>query len=165
MGIRVALRQRDFKWRSARISSIKSRLSPRKASVPIVTPHPPDDPGGRDHLQLHHVGAIPKKAALKRAALPIKSADVFHAPLLFDFSWRCRLSRKLKDCRFLSLGKVGQEYNSPIRKLQRIMVHPKHVFVDLPKDCRLVSECLLHRPYWAEGTSCHLLAKSQLGSW
>jgi hypothetical protein len=34
---------------------------------------------------------------------PMNSADVFHAPLLFDLSLRRRLSRKLKDGRFLAL--------------------------------------------------------------
>ena len=79
-------------------------------------------------------------------ARPKKSANEFHALLLFDLSFCCRLSGKLKNGRLLALPKRGQENHLPIRKLERVMVCMGHVLVDLSKDRRFVTECSLLRP-------------------
>src|SRR5262245_29437570 len=46
------------------------------------------------------------------------------------------LCRKLKHRCLLTLDEFGQQNGLPIRKFERVMMHPRHVFVDLPKDRR-----------------------------
>src|SRR5216684_2055358 len=101
--------------------------------------------GGHD-ASVRHSSSWAQKGPLlneRPQARPKKLADVFRAFLLFDLSFRHRLSGKLQHGRFLALTKVGQEYNVPIRKLERIMVHTRHVLVDLSKNRRSVTKCLL----------------------
>src|SRR5215469_7956222 len=50
-----------------------------------------------------------------------------------------RLRGKLQDCRLLTLDEFRQQDGLPIRKLERVMMHPRLVLVDLPKDRRLVA--------------------------
>jgi hypothetical protein len=64
------------------------------------------------------------------------SADVNDAPVGYFLGWRFWLCRKLKHRCLLTLDEFGQQDGLPIRKLECVMMHPRHVFVDLPKDRR-----------------------------
>jgi hypothetical protein len=64
------------------------------------------------------------------------SAHVSDAPLCYFLGWRFWLCRELKYRCFLTLDEFGQQDGLPIRKLECVMMHPRHVFVDLPKDRR-----------------------------
>jgi hypothetical protein len=76
----------------------------------------------------------------------MKSAGVFCAPLLFDFSRSHRLSGELQHGRFLAFTEIGQQHIFPIRKLERIMVRMKYALVDLSKDRGFVTKCFLLLP-------------------
>jgi hypothetical protein len=61
------------------------------------------------------------------------SAHVADTPLDCFLGWRFGLCRKLKHRCLLTLDEFGQQDGPPIRKLECVMMHPRHVFVDLPK--------------------------------
>jgi hypothetical protein len=64
------------------------------------------------------------------------SAHVSDAPLDCFLGWRFWLCRKLEHRCLLTLDEFGQQDGLPIRKLKCVMMHPRLVFVDLPKDRR-----------------------------
>jgi hypothetical protein len=65
---------------------------------------------------------------------------------LFSGLW---LDRQLKHSRLLSLTEERQEYDLPIRKLQCIVMSDDSVFVDLPKDRRLMVDYFVAPGYQA----------------
>src|SRR6266550_6690489 len=94
------------------------------------------------------------------------SAHVRDALLGYFLSWRFWPCRKLKHRCLLTLDEFGQQDGLPIRKFECVMMHPRHVFVDLPKDRR--PEVYRFRPPPGEakggGGAFHLLGKSKLCS-
>jgi hypothetical protein len=52
------------------------------------------------------------------------------------------LRRKLKHGCRLTLAQECQQHSPPIRKFERIVMSCQHLLVDLPKDRRLVVDCL-----------------------
>src|SRR5258708_37695090 len=64
------------------------------------------------------------------------SAHVSDAPLGCFLGWRFWLCRKLKHRCLLPFAQICQENTGAIRKLEGIVMHPRLVFVDLPKDRR-----------------------------
>src|SRR5438876_2531050 len=94
------------------------------------------------------------------------SAHVSDAPLGCFLSWRFWLCRKLKHRCLLPFAQICQENTGAIRKLESIVMHPRLVFVDLPKDRR--PEVYRFRPPRGEakggGGAFHLLGKSKLSS-
>src|SRR5262245_489967 len=94
------------------------------------------------------------------------SAHVNSAPLGCFLGWRFWLCRKLKHRCLLPFAQICQENTGAIRKLEGIVMHPRLVFVDLPKDRR--PEVYRFRPPRGEakggGGAFHLLGKSKLCS-
>src|SRR5215467_5428177 len=94
------------------------------------------------------------------------SAHVNSAPLGCFLGWRFWLCRKLKHRCLLPFAQICQENTGAIRKLEGIVMHPRLVFVDLPKDRR--PEVYRFRPPRGEakggGGAFHLLGKSELCS-
>ena len=74
-----------------------------------------------------------------RLTCPELSAHVVEALLGIDLGRGRWLRRQLKHRRLLTLTSLRQENNAPIRKFERIMVHPRIVLVHLSKDCRRVT--------------------------
>ncbi len=66
------------------------------------------------------------------------SANVNDTPLRYLLGWRFWLCRKLKHRCLLTLEHVRQENRGAVRKFEGVMMHPRLVLVDLPKDCRPV---------------------------
>src|SRR5262249_19069507 len=64
--------------------------------------------------------------------------DVGDAVLGLRLGCSLRLRGKLQHGCLLTLDEFGQQDGLPIRKFERVMVHPRLVLVDLPKDRRLV---------------------------
>jgi hypothetical protein len=64
------------------------------------------------------------------------SAHVSDAPLGCFLAWHFWLCRKLKYRCLLPFAQICQENTGAIRKLEGIVMHPRLVFVDLPKDRR-----------------------------
>jgi hypothetical protein len=94
------------------------------------------------------------------------SAHVSDAPLGYFLGWRFWLCRKLKHRCLLTLDEFGQQDGLPIWKLERVMMHPRHVFVDLPKDRRPGLYCFHPPGKEAKGSRAafHFLGKSKLCS-
>src|SRR6266436_3850845 len=94
------------------------------------------------------------------------SANVNDTPLRYLLGWRFWLCRKLKHRCLLTLEHVRQENRGAVRKFEGVMMHPRLVLVDLPKDCRPV--VYRFRPPRGEakggGVAFHLLGKSKLCS-
>jgi hypothetical protein len=94
------------------------------------------------------------------------SANVDDARLGRRLSWRLWLCRKLKHRCLLPFAQICQENTGAIRKLEGIVMYPRLVFVDLPKDRR--PEVYRFRPPRGEakggGGAFHLLGKSKLCS-
>src|SRR5262249_44397306 len=72
--------------------------------------------------------------SVRRAILP----DVSDALLSLRLGCSRRLRGKLQHGCLLTLDEFRQQDRLPIRKFERVMVHPRLVLVDLPKDRRLV---------------------------
>src|SRR6266478_4888096 len=94
------------------------------------------------------------------------SAHVIDALLGCFLGWRFWLCRKLKHRCLLPFAQICQENTGAIRKLEGIVMHPRLVFVDLPKDRR--PEVYRFRSPRGEakggGGAFHLLGKSKLCS-
>src|SRR5262245_31015676 len=69
-------------------------------------------------------------AVVRRVLLP----DVSDALLSLRLGCGRRLRGKLQHGCLLTLDEFGQQDGLPIRKFERVMVHPRLVLVDLPKD-------------------------------
>jgi len=94
------------------------------------------------------------------------SAHVTDAPLCCFLGWRFWLCRKLEHRCLLTLAQIREENTGAIRKLERIVMHPRLVLVDLPKDRR--PEVYRFCPPRGEAKGCggafHLLGKRKLCS-
>jgi hypothetical protein len=94
------------------------------------------------------------------------SAHVSDAPLGRFLGWCFWLCRKLEHRCLLALAQVRQENTGAIRKFECVVMHSRHVFVDLPKERR--SEVYRFRPPRGEAKGCrgtlHFLGKSKLCS-
>src|SRR5713101_6518068 len=66
------------------------------------------------------------------------SADIGDALLLLRLGRGCGLRGKLEHGYLLTLEKFRQEGDLPVRKFECVMMHPRLVLVDLPKDRRPV---------------------------
>src|SRR5215831_13456005 len=74
------------------------------------------------------------------------------------------LRRQLQHGRLLTLDEFGQEHGLPIRKLERVMVHPRLVLVDLPKDRRLVGHPARTQAEESGCGACNVAGKRKLRS-
>jgi hypothetical protein len=94
------------------------------------------------------------------------SAHVSDAPLGCFLGWRFWLCRKLKHRCLLTLEYVRQENRGAVRKFECVMMHPRLVFVDLPKDCRpeVYRFCPPRGEAKGSRTAFHFLGKSKLCS-
>ena len=68
---------------------------------------------------------------------------VSHAPLGLGFNGSLRFCRQLQNRGLLALIQSCQESDPAIRKFQRIVMRRDLVFVDLPKDRRLVFDYIV----------------------
>src|ERR1700748_3078403 len=93
-------------------------------------------------------------------------AHVSDALLGCLLSWRFWLCRKLKHRSLLTLDEFSQQDGLPIGKLECVMMHPRHVLVDLPKDRRPGFYCFHSPAKEVEGgrAAFYLLGKSKLCS-
>src|SRR5262245_43795649 len=105
-------------------------------------------------------GAAPSPSAVRRALLP----DVGDALLGLRLGCSCRLRGKLQDCRLLTLDEFRQQDGLPIRKLERVMMHPRLVLVDLPKDRRLIAHPARAQAEESGRRACDLPGKRELRS-
>jgi hypothetical protein len=62
-------------------------------------------------------------------------------PLRFNLSRSPWLCWQLENCSFLTFAQTCQEHDLTIWKFQRIVMSGDFVFVDLPKDRRLMLDC------------------------
>jgi hypothetical protein len=59
----------------------------------------------------------------------------------FDLNRSPWLRWQLENCSFLTFSQTCQEHDLAVWKFQRIVMGPDLVFVDLPKDRRLILDC------------------------
>src|SRR5262245_26463910 len=97
---------------------------------------------------------------VRRAVLP----DVGDALLGLRLGCSLRLSGKLQHGCLLTLDEFGQQDGLPIRKFERVMVHPRLVLVDLPKDRRLVGHSARAQAKESGRRACDLPGKRELRS-
>ncbi|MGB5184801.1 MAG: hypothetical protein WBO12_21795 [Xanthobacteraceae bacterium] len=74
---------------------------------------------------------------------------VSHAPLGLSFNGSLWFCRQLQNGRLLALTQSCQERDPAIRKFQRIAMRRDLVFVDLPKDRRLMLDYFIAPGYQA----------------
>jgi hypothetical protein len=74
---------------------------------------------------------------------------VSHAPLGLSFNGSLWFHRQLQNGRLLALTQSCQERDPTIRKFQRIVMRRDFVFVNLPKDCRLMLDYFIAPGYQA----------------
>src|SRR5688572_23226575 len=102
--------------------------------------------------------APPGAALLQIASLrPRMSADVGNPFLRLRLRGVLRLGGKLQHRRFLALAQIGEQNDLSVRELERIVMHPKRVLVDLPEDRRLVVDGLRSPPERARRHAGRLL--------
>src|SRR5262245_4780644 len=105
-------------------------------------------------------GAAPSPSAVRRALLP----DVGDALLGLRLGCSCRLRGKLQHGCLLTLDEFGQQDGLPIRKFERVMMHPWLVLVNLPKDRRLVGHSARAQTEESGRRACDLPGKRELRS-
>jgi hypothetical protein len=71
---------------------------------------------------------------------------VSHAPLGLSFNGGLWLRWQLQNRGLLALTQCRQQHNAAVWKLQRIVMGRDLVFVDLPKDRRLILDCTVVVP-------------------
>src|SRR5215831_10259220 len=136
-----------------------ARAPPRQPSpTPERTLRYSNDKKGRpaEERPLHSFTPL----CARRAVLP----DVGDAPLSLRLGCGRRLRGKLQDCRLLTLDEFRQQDGLPIRKLERVMMHPRLVLVDLPKDRRLVAHPARAQAEESGRRACDLPGKRELRS-
>src|SRR5262245_56103936 len=99
-------------------------------------------------------------AVVRRVLLP----DVSDALLSLRLGCGRRLRGKLQHGCLLTLDEFGQQDGLPIRKFERVMVHPRLVLVDLPKDRRLVGHPARAQSEESGRRACDLPGKRELRS-
>src|SRR5262249_34579063 len=108
-------------------------------------------------------GAAPSPSAPpseRRVLLP----DVGDALLSLRLGCGRRLRGKLQHGCLLTLAEPGQQDGLPMRKWERVMVHPRWVLVDLPKDRRLVGHPAGAQTEESGRRACDLPGKRELRS-
>src|SRR5260370_32164809 len=86
-------------------------------------------------------------------------------PLLsFALNRSAWLRRQLKNCSLLAFSHTCQEHDLTVRKFQRIMVSGDLLFIDLPKDRRLVLDHLIPPTQHTDRLARNPASKGQLGS-
>src|SRR6266511_4041093 len=90
------------------------------------------------------------------------SADVGDALLGLRLGRGRGLRGKLQHGCLLTFDEFGQENGLPIRKLERIVVHPRLVLVDLPEDRGPVGHLARAQPEESGCGACHLPGKRKL---
>jgi hypothetical protein len=87
---------------------------------------------------------------------------VSHAPLGLSFNGSLWFCRQLQNGRLLALTQSCQERDPAIGKFQRIVMRRDLVFVDLPKDRRLMLDYFISPGYQARRQAFNLFSKRQL---
>ena len=87
---------------------------------------------------------------------------VSHAPLGLSFNGSLWFCRQLQNGRLLALTQSCQERDPAIGKFQRIVMRRDLVFVDLPKDRRLMLDYFIAPGYQARRQAFNLFSKRQL---
>src|SRR5215472_2524428 len=87
---------------------------------------------------------------------------VSHAPLGLSFNGSLWFCRQLQNGRLLALTQSCQECDPAIGKFQRIVMRRDLVFVDLPKDHRLILDYFIAPSYQACPQAFYLFSKRQL---
>src|SRR5262249_11712038 len=100
-------------------------------------------------------------AAVRAAVL---LPDVGDALLSLRLGCGRRLRGKLQHGCLLTLDELGQQDGLPIRKFERVMVHPRLVLVDLPKDRRLVGHPACAQTEESGRRACDLPGNRELRS-
>src|SRR5215470_296710 len=134
-------------------------------------PPPRRRPPTPERSLLHHCHSNSKKgrpaeerplhllaAVVRRVLLP----DVSDALLSLRLGCGRRLRGKLQHGCLLTLDEFGQQDGLPIRKFERIMVHPRLVLVDLPKDRRLVGHPARTQAEESGRGACNFAGKRKL---
>jgi ubiquinone/menaquinone biosynthesis C-methylase UbiE len=93
-----------------------------------------------------------------------RSTYVSHALLGLRFNGTLWFRRQLQNRGLLTFAQAGQEHDLAIWKFQRVVMRRNLVFVDLPKDRRLVlDDAIMPRPQ-SNRQALNLVRKSQLSS-
>ena len=123
------------------------------------------------HLRSRHFHVRDFHYSLKER--PPNSSDLYNqrisagkgnALLRLFLGRSCGLGRKLKYRCFLTVAEHGQQDDAPIRKFERIMMHPRLFLVDLAKDCQCLTDGQFSRREHSSRRQYYLLGEGKLRS-